>query len=231
MYKALIFLLVSTYLIHANKVFGDQPEEILSKPNLDGTLIREEFPPIYFIQGSSFIDWEDKDRIVNEIVIQYNKLGAVLGRESLTKYASSDEAFSIAVISHDELDELIGSFGANAATIDGVIYITPTNISPHILRHEVLHALVYALIKNKMPWWMEEGLAQVLSGELEEGNIAPSKTNIERKYQDARQRVMRLVNKCGFNSFGRYLSLLEDGNTERYSFNKVFNELCENAKE
>ena len=231
MFKGAVLIILLAFVFKSFPVLGEQPTEKISKPNFDQTFIHKEFPSIYFVEGSSLIRWEDKNRIVSEIVIQFNKIATMLGSDILSKYVDSEEVINVAVVSHDDLDQLVGSFGANAVTIDGVIYLTPSNIASHIIRHEVMHAAVYVNAKNKVPWWIEEGLAQILSGELEEVSSTVLKTNIERKYQDARLRVMKLINKCGFRSFGEYLTLISEENTERYAFNKVFNEVCYNGAE
>lgn len=200
----IIFFL--SLFVSPNSVFGDEP--------------------IVFIhEGEDLMSEGQKEFVVSEIAIQCRKIESLLGL-TLDGLARS---FSIHVVQADKVYELSGLELAKAVTVDGEIFISLDTLESVVLRHEVMHSILFSLVKEKLPWWVEEGLAEVLSGELDQesqGSIANSK--IEIRYKEAGQRVLHLVNKCGFRSFGDYLTLIEQRNTERYSYNKIFNDKCLN---
>ena len=188
--------------------------------------LRDDYPIIIVLEGEGNLSADDKSFIAAEITIQTKKIEQLIG----LKINPTSDCFALRILNQEGLFAVSGLENASAVTIDGIIYFSFEDLNSELIRHEVFHAMVFKLLSNKLPWWIEEGLAQLLSVELDMGKASKPKTKIEMKYRDARLRVSRLVNSCGFKAFGSYFKLIEQGNTERYSFNKIFNEECSNEK-
>lgn len=176
------------------------------------------------VSGSDLLSEEKKEFLITNHKIQLDKISELLGLE-----IDASVIFEEKIFTRDEFNPIKPYENSTAFTEDGIIHFSVDAISQENIRHETLHALVYGLVGDKMPWDMEEGLAQILSGELASfsDKSRDSTANIvERRYDLARLKVSKLVERCGFRSFGKYLDLLKTGNTERYSYNRVFNEEC-----
>lgn len=181
-------------------------------------LVQAEEPFVNILEGSELLSESQKSLIITDVLIQYNKIETLLGMplEDFVK------EFSFRIVPSERVLEISGLDQAKAVTVDGEIYISSEFFDSTLIRHELLHAVIFALVKSQVPWWIEEGLAQIFSGEwdVDEQNIPKSK--IEKKYKDARQRVYALVNKSGFKSFGTYLNLIRGGVSEPNAYRIVF---------
>jgi hypothetical protein len=181
-------------------------------------LVQAEEPLVNIVEGSELLNETQTSLIMSDVFIQYKKIETLLGMplEDFVK------EFSFRIVAPERVLEISGLDQAKAVTVDGEIYISSEFFDSTLIRHELLHSVIFALVKSQVPWWIEEGLAQILSGEwdAEQQNIPKSK--IEKKYKDARQRVYALVNKSGFKSFGTYLNLIRSGVSEPNAYRIVF---------
>lgn len=204
------------------QAMGEDSPKLLCRPNFDYGLIRVDYPEVFIEKGKSKLDTVATEFIASEISIQVSKIKELLGIE----LDHNAERFSVVILEQDELLSLSDLDGAGATTVDGVMNFSKEEIRSEIIRHEVFHSMIFKLVGSKLPWWIEEGLAQILSGELYIGKIEKPRTETEIKYHEARLKVSGLLSKCGFKPFGSYIELIEQGNTERYAYNKIFNEGC-----
>jgi len=149
--------------------------------------------------------------------------------------------------------EMEAPLWAEALSVDGTIYLPhqyleAENINKTI-HHEILHAIVYHIAGNRVPAWLEEGLAQILSGQVDPNAQIPklngSKTSIRSlrggsSYQDkdeadlaysiAVYAVSTLAKEHGFSTFGTYLSKLALGYSHARAFQTAFEETEEDLE-
>ncbi len=225
--RGFIFLLSFFYFTCHSILLADEPEILspVALPHVESQYLRFDSPQIGILSGGDLINESEKAYLSSEIRIQLLKIYRILG----LKLKPYNHLFNIRILSESELASLANLEGANALTIDGIMNFTPARMRSDLIRHEVLHAIVYSKVKDQLPWWIEEGLAQLLSGEERSIKSQGQGTKVERKYHQARIRVSNLVERCGFKAFGTYLNLIQDENSPQYSYNKVFNELCRSS--
>jgi len=109
------------------------------------------------------------------------------------------------------------------------------------IHHEVMHAYIYGIARDKVPAWIEEGLSQMVSGQelvidlkslsnwkrphlkdLQKDFHYLSHEDAELAYLISHKAVKRLVKDQGFKSFGAYLRDLSNGKNHQEAFINAF---------
>lgn len=113
------------------------------------------------------------------------------------------------------------------------------------LRHEYVHAVVAELSNYKCPAWMDEGIAQLLEGQinpllgpalrkwiavnqaipldwLHNGFTTLDAAYVPAAYAQSLFAVRKLIQTNGFSSVGTYLQHLQSGKSERRAFHLAF---------
>jgi hypothetical protein len=130
-----------------------------------------------------------------------------------------------------------------ATTINGKVFLIYDSLlsedSRKTIKHETVHAYTYAVAGSKVPAWLEEGLAQIIAGEVTEKSSKDFRNkpslralrnnfNLEDKELLAEQyliseKVVRLlVKEFGFSSIGDYLKKLSYGYSHERAFSAIF---------
>lgn len=135
---------------------------------------------------------------------------------------------------------------ANALTVDGRIFLSNdlelNEETRKAIHHEVMHAYIYEIAKDKVPAWIEEGLSQMVSGQeliIESKSLSSWKRphlkdlqkdfhylsleDAELAYSISHKAVKRLVKDQGFKSFGDYLREISNGKNHEEAFFNAFN--------
>jgi hypothetical protein len=130
-----------------------------------------------------------------------------------------------------------------ATTINGNMFLrydsSLSDESRRTIKHETVHAYIYALAGPKVPAWMEEGLAQMIAGEVAD---KPSQTYHNRpslralrkefsledkdllaeQYLISANAVRLLVKDFGFTGIGDYLKKISYGYSHERAFSAIF---------
>jgi hypothetical protein len=147
----------------------------------------------------------------------------------------------VVVIHPKSLDETFCKW-CDAVTINGRIYIPSSLMEDDknlpILHHEIIHGYVYSLTGNRIAAWIEEGLAQIISGQARETPEAPprgfSLKSLEKHFKGSNpdlalaaydvsvHAVRYLLHNYGFTSFGEYMKKISLGYSHQRAFVSVF---------
>jgi hypothetical protein len=150
-------------------------------------------------------------------------------------------SISIFIMSEASLNKMLCQW-CEAVTIDGIVYLPSSLVNANenleTLHHEIIHAYIYSITGDRIPAWIEEGLAQIISGQAREVIKVPSGSfNLrtlrkEFKYPDAEEMlkaydisilaVRYLLENFGFKHFGEYMKKLSYGYSHERAFISVF---------
>ena len=147
---------------------------------------------------------EDSDIELNKSIDEEWKIDFIswIGRNiSLLKAKFEDEAgdeklFPITIFmlpaNHFE--------NANAYFHKGRIFLKISNVNRKTLLHEMVHLINYRISNNKIPKWLDEGLASYIAKDERVKQLECDSSNCSEKnfYFDSYTKVKRLVDDIGF---------------------------------
>ncbi len=156
---------------------------------------------------------------------------------------------SVSVLTSKEFQSETGAPSwSQGIFIDGVIYVSGSRIKSMdqefrlMIKHETFHAFIYNISAFELPAWLEEGLAQLISGETKEqgkrfykpGRSRPKLKNLRSDFHKLPKHLVldaydysllaarHLVALKGFEKVGEYLLKITNGYSSDEAFIETF---------
>jgi tetratricopeptide (TPR) repeat protein len=103
-----------------------------------------------------------RENIISTLEDIYDKIG-----DRLNLYPK--RRITVVLLTKESFFDITGSPGWSGGVYEGQIKLPVENYKPEplkiILCHEYVHAVIYDMLSNRCPWWLNEGLAQYFSGD------------------------------------------------------------------
>lgn len=188
------------------------------------------------------IAWEQHKNtlalLCNDVSVTLKQLHALFGLKN-------EKAIEIHVYNEASyVIETAAPYWIEAIFADGIIYISSEKIKKNDLqfrmhlKHEVFHAYLFQITTEPIPAWLEEGLAELISGEDTNSTIRISsdvslsqlhvefhklpKDKIRDAYDYALLAVKFLIADHGFKKMGVYLNKIKNGYSSEEAFTDTF---------
>ncbi|HMO18553.1 MAG TPA: hypothetical protein PKA63_10070 [Oligoflexia bacterium] len=194
-------------------------------------------------EESNLLSIKDHDLLCNTAGIALSQIRQLLALPEI------NYQLSLLVVSESHFfKEIEAPIWAEALSVDGVIYLPRQYLDAENIKktihHEVLHSVVYQIAGNRVPAWLEEGLAQIVSGQVEpklfktrkmnkfgsapirklhNGGSYHTREEADIAYGLSVQAVSLLSQDHGFATFGAYLGKLALGHSHARAFESTFN--------
>ncbi len=92
-----------------------------------------------------------------------------------TLFAYPKRQIAVALLTRSAFEDVTESPAWVSGLYEGQIKVPVAGYDPVLLRevlyHEYVHAVIYDMMSNRCPWWINEGLAQHLSGDADGNRI------------------------------------------------------------
>lgn len=206
------------------------------------TFHKETGLPMFYYSDISREDAEDLQRAMEGAIREEaSLLHLLVPLSSITAWVMPDALF----------DQVLREKQAEAMSLNSHIFLRHPRDQRRAytlsatIRHELVHAILYASLHAEIPTWLNEGLAQVISSEgypesakaalkkaRQKGELyslaqlgkpwEEQKLNLQLAYAESREVVRYLVEKWGYVQLQQYLELLRSASDSQAAFMAVF---------